>query len=154
MPVISHTLPLALKLDADLIPEREAVQTSSRGQLTSRLIFRELRIANPGVDFRPLGDRNFAACWIIIFCAYDILYGASTSLPGLLQSLFGYDAYVSELVQSPSGVFSIVGLVVVGALTGRGVDARWLITGGLRIMATENYWIALMNLYISPSVMI
>src|SRR5271166_3872540 len=114
------------------------------------LIAREMRIANPLVNFRPLGERNFAACCIIIFCAYGILYGASTSLPGLLQSQFGYDAYVSGLVQSPSGVFSIMGLIVVGALIGRGVDARWLITGGLLIMAAGNYWMALMNLYISP----
>ena len=114
------------------------------------LIFRELRIANPVVDFRPLGERNFAACCIIIFCAFGVLYGASTSLPGLLQSLFGYDAYVSGLVQSPSGIFSVMGLIVVGALIGRGVDARWLIAGGLLVMAAGNYWMALMNLYISP----
>ena len=61
------------------------------------LVFRELRIKNPVVDFRPLSERNFAASCIIIFCAYGILYGASTSLPGLLQSQFGYDAYVSGL---------------------------------------------------------
>src|SRR5262249_8972438 len=91
------------------------------------LIVRELRIANPVINFRPLGERNFAASCIIIFCAYGVLYGASTSLPGLLQSLFGYDAYVSGLVQSPSGVFSIMGLMVVGSLIGRGIDARWLI---------------------------
>ena len=40
-------------------------------------------------------------------------HGASTSLPGLLQSLFGYDAYVSGLVQSPAGVFSVMMLLVV-----------------------------------------
>ena len=115
------------------------------------LIFRELRIANPVVNFRPLGERNFVACCIIIFCAYGVLYGASTSLPGLLQTLFGYDAYVSGLVQSPSGVFSILMMIVAGALIGRGVDARWLIAGGLLVMAAGNYWMALMNLYISPS---
>ena len=49
------------------------------------LIFRELRIANPVVDFRPLAERNLAASCLIIFCAYGVLYGASTSLPGLLQ---------------------------------------------------------------------
>jgi MFS transporter, DHA2 family, multidrug resistance protein len=53
------------------------------------LIFWELRSPNPVVNFRPLGERNFSACRIIIFCAYAVLYGASTSLPGLLQSLFG-----------------------------------------------------------------
>jgi DHA2 family multidrug resistance protein len=114
------------------------------------LIFWELRISNPVVNFRPLGERNLAASCIIIFCAYAVLYGASTSLPGLLQSLFGYDAYVSGLVQSPSGLFSILVLLVVGFVIGRGVDARWLITCGLIIMAGGCYWMSVMNLYISP----
>src|SRR5262249_18760492 len=112
------------------------------------LIFRELRIRNPVVNFRPLAERNFAASCVIIFSAFGVLYGASTSLPGLLQSLFGYDAYVSGLVQSPSGVFSVIGLIIVGRLIGRGIDARWLIGAGLLIMAAGSYWMALMNLYI------
>ena len=102
------------------------------------------------VNFRPLSERNFAASCIIIFCAYGVLYGASTSLPALLQSLFGYDAYVSGLVLSPSGVFSILMMLVVGILIGRGADARWLIAAGLLVMAAGNYWMARMNLYISP----
>jgi DHA2 family multidrug resistance protein len=117
---------------------------------TGLLVFREMRIANPVVNFRPLGERNLASSCIIIFCAYGVLYGASTSLPGLLQSLFGYDAFVSGLVQSPSGVFSIMMLLVVGTLLGRGADARWLIGGGLLIMAAGCYWMSLMNLYVSP----
>ncbi len=115
------------------------------------LIFRELRINNPIVNFRVLGERNLAAACIIIFCAYAVLYASSTSLPGLLQSAFGYDAYVSGLVQSPSGVFSILMMLVVGFTIGRGVDARWLIAGGLLVMAVGCYWFALMNIYISPS---
>ena len=71
------------------------------------LIFRELRIANPVVNFRPLAERNLAMTSIIIFCAYGVLYAASTSLPGLLQSLFGYDALSSGLVMSPSGFGSM-----------------------------------------------
>jgi DHA2 family multidrug resistance protein len=114
------------------------------------LIVRELRIANPVVNFRPLSERNFAASCVIIFCAFAVLYGASTSLPGLLQTLFGYDAYVSGLVQSPAGVGSVLMLIVVGALLGRGVDARWLIAGGLLVMSAGCYWMALMNLQISP----
>jgi DHA2 family multidrug resistance protein len=114
------------------------------------LIYREMRIGNPIVNFRVLGERNLAASCVIIFCAYGVLYGASTSLPGLLQSLFGYDAYVSGLVQSPAGVGAILVMMVVGALLGRGVDARWLIAGGLVVMAAGCYWMALMNLYISP----
>jgi DHA2 family multidrug resistance protein len=114
------------------------------------LIYRELRIAYPVINFRPLGERNLAASCIIIFCAYGVLYGASTSLPGLLQSLFGYDAYASGLVQSPAGFFSIMVLLVAGTLLTRGVDARYLIAIGLLLMAAGCYWMALMNLYISP----
>jgi DHA2 family multidrug resistance protein len=114
------------------------------------LVFRELRIANPVVNFRPLAERNLAASCVIIFCAYGVLYGASTSLPGLLQSLFGYDAYVSGLVQSPGGLFSIMMLLVAGTLLGRGIDARWLVAVGLLTMAGGCYWMAIMNLYISP----
>ena len=114
------------------------------------LLFRELRIANPVVNFRPLGERNLAASSIIIFCAYGVLYGASVCLPSLLQSLFGYDAFVSGLVMSPSGVFSILMMLVVGVLLGRGTDARWLIAAGLLVMAAGCYWMARMNLYISP----
>jgi DHA2 family multidrug resistance protein len=102
------------------------------------------------VDFRPLAERNLAACCIIVFCAYGVLYGASTSLPGLLQGLFGYDAFVSGLVMSPSGFFSILMMITVGILMRKGVDARWLIAAGLIVMATANYWMALLNIYVSP----
>jgi DHA2 family multidrug resistance protein len=41
-------------------------------------------------------------------------------------------------------------MLVVGVLLGRGTDARWLIAAGLIVMAAGNYWMARMNLYISP----
>ena len=94
------------------------------------LVLWELRHRSPVVNFRPLRERNFAACCIIIFCAYLALYGASTSLPGLLQSLFGYDALSAGLVMSPGGVFALLAMPVVGLALGRGLDARWLIAGG------------------------
>lgn len=114
------------------------------------LIIRQLRIDNPVINFRVLGERNLAASCVIIFCAFGVLYGATVSLPGLLQSLFGYDAYLSGLVQSPAGIFAILMLLVGGILLGRGMDARWLIAGGLLLMAAGCYWMARMNLFISP----
>src|SRR6201997_4213595 len=110
------------------------------------LIFWELRSPNPVVNFRPLGERNFAACCIIIFSAYAVLYGASTSLPGLLQSLFGYNAFKAGLVMSPGGIAAVLALPVVGLLLGRKADARWLIGVGLLLMAVSNYWMSQMNL--------
>jgi DHA2 family multidrug resistance protein len=115
------------------------------------LIFHELRTASPIIDFRVLRERNLAVGCVIMFCAFAVLYGASIALPGMLQSLFGYDALRAGLVMSPSGVSSLTAMVVVGVLLGRGVDARWPIAAGLVVMAAGNYWMARMNLEISPA---
>lgn len=115
------------------------------------LIVWEMRQRKPVVNFTPLGERNFAIACILIFCAYAVLYGASTTLPALLQSLFGYDAFNAGLVMSPSGLFAVLTLPVIGFLLGRGTDARWLITTGLLVMACGNYWMSQMNLMISPA---
>ena len=114
------------------------------------LVFWELRSPNPVVNFRPLAERNFGACCIIIFCAYAVLYGASTSLPGLLQSLFGYNALDAGLVMSPAGLFAVIAMPIIGFMLGRKTDARWLIGAGLLLMAISNYWMSQMNLFISP----
>jgi len=114
------------------------------------LIFWELRHPSPVVNFRPLRERNFAACCVIIFGAFAVLYAASTSLPALLQSLFGYDALSAGLVMSPAGLAALVAMPIVGLSLGRGADARWLIAAGLMFMALANYWMSQMNLDISP----
>jgi MFS transporter, DHA2 family, multidrug resistance protein len=114
------------------------------------LIYRELRIANPLINLRTLLDRNFRSCCIIIFCAFGVLYANTVSLPALLQSLFGYDATTSGLVLSPSGIFSVLMLLIVGTLLGRGVDARYLMAAGLFTLAVGNYWMSLLNLEVSP----
>jgi DHA2 family multidrug resistance protein len=114
------------------------------------LIFWEMRIANPIVNFRVLGERNLAISCVILFSAYAVLYASSFSLPQLLQSLFGYDALQAGLVLSPGGITSLTALVIAGLLLGRGVDARWLIALGLLILAAANYWTALLNLEVGP----
>ncbi len=104
----------------------------------------------PLINFRPVLERNFAFSCLFIFAAYAVLLGASTSLPGLLQSLFGYDALASGLVVSPSGISAIMLLPIVGFLLGRRLDARWLIASGLLVVAVANFWMSRMNLLISP----
>jgi DHA2 family multidrug resistance protein len=79
-----------------------------------------------------------------------VLYGTSTSLPGLLQSLFGYNALQAGLVMSPAGFFAVLTLPVAGFLLGRQTDARWVIMVGLLVMAAGNYWMSQLNLDISP----
>ena len=114
------------------------------------LIVRETGIANPLINFRTLADRNFRVCCVIIFCAFGVLYANTTTLPAMLQSLFGYDATTSGLVLSPAGVFAVMMLFIVGALLSRGVDARYADGGGPAVMAAGNFWMSRLNLDISP----
>ncbi len=114
------------------------------------LFYWEMTHANPIVNFRVLKDRNLTISCLILACGYAVLYGASFSVPAMLQSLFGYDAYKAGLVLSPGGITSISALVVVGVLLGRGVDARWLIAAGLLLLAGSNWWMSQLNLEISP----
>ena len=114
------------------------------------LIFRETRSDNTLINFQTLRDRNFCISCIVIFCAFAVLYANTISLPTLLQTLFGYDATTSGLVLSPSGVFAIIMLAIVGRLLGRGVDARYLMAAGLFVLAVGGYWMSRLNLEISP----
>lgn len=114
------------------------------------LVVRETGIANPLVNFRTLKDRNFRACCVFIFCAFGVLYANTTALPGMLQTLFGYDATTSGLVLSPAGVFAVIMLFIVGALLTRGVDARYLMTAGFITISVGNYWMSRLNLSIGP----
>jgi MFS transporter, DHA2 family, multidrug resistance protein len=113
------------------------------------LIRRELQVANPLINLRTLADPSFRSSCVIIFCAFGVLYSNTTMLPGLLQTLYGYDATTSGLVLSPSGVFAIVGLLCVGILLGRGVDARYLIGVGVITMGLGSYWLSQLTLDVS-----
>ena len=114
-------------------------------------IVREMRTAHPIVNLRVLGERNFAIACINFFCLMMALYAASMALPGMLQTLFGYDALHSGLAMSPAGVTSMISMAIAAALLTRQVDARWMIAVGLVIVFAANYWMALMNLQISPA---
>ncbi|MGA7214044.1 MAG: DHA2 family efflux MFS transporter permease subunit [Terrimicrobiaceae bacterium] len=114
------------------------------------LVWRELRISNPLINFRTLAEPNFRWSCIIIFCAFGVLYANTTTLPTLLQSLFGYDATTSGLVLAPAGLFAIMGLVFAGVLMSRGVDARYFMAVGLITMGIGNYWTSQLTLEISP----
>jgi MFS transporter, DHA2 family, multidrug resistance protein len=114
------------------------------------LLYRELTFVSPVINFQVLRERNFAVSCGITFGTFAVLYSASIALPLMLLTTFGYDAYAAGSVLWPAGIFSAVVLVVVSRLVGWGIDARWLIASGLLIMAAGNYWMALMNMDISP----
>jgi DHA2 family multidrug resistance protein len=110
----------------------------------------ERRHPAPVLDLRPFADRNFAASGVVAYVAFAITYASMTLLPGMLQTLFGYNAEWSGLVLSPAGLFSIPALAFVGYLIGKKVDARWIVAFGASLMAAGSYWYSLLNLDVSP----
>ena len=115
----------------------------------SCFVFRELWTSHPIVNLSVMKDRNFVVCCVILFCSFGILYAVSISLPAMLQTLFGYDAFHAGLVLSPGGFSSILVMVIAGILMSRQVDVRWLIAAGLLLIALANFWMSLMNIQIS-----
>jgi len=114
------------------------------------LIYRERRISHPILNFKPLADKNFLVCSVIIFMACAVLYGSVTILPTLLESLISYNALNAGLVVSPSGIFAILTMVVAGFAMSRQVDTRLLIGVGLATMAIGCLWTSKLNLLCAP----
>ncbi|MDR3448898.1 MAG: DHA2 family efflux MFS transporter permease subunit [Alphaproteobacteria bacterium] len=93
-----------------------------------------LRQKDPIVDLRLLASPTFGPACLAIFFVGFTLYGASTLLPLLLQSQFGYDATLAGLVLSPGGFAVIILMPIVGKLVNK-VQARYLIALGMAITA-------------------
>ncbi|HUA92956.1 MAG TPA: DHA2 family efflux MFS transporter permease subunit [Terracidiphilus sp.] len=95
-------------------------------------VFWELHHKDPVIDFRLLKTRNFAISGFFYFIFGFGLFGSTTMIPQLLQSLYGYRAIDAGLVLGP-GAFVITVLAPVGAqLVQRGiVRPRILLFGAL-----------------------
>ena len=113
-------------------------------------VFWELRHPNPIVNIRLLGERNFAACGVIIYLSFAVLYGANVNLPQMLQELFGYDAFRAGLVMSPGAFFTMAIMPVVGFLIGKKVDTRKIIPVGLIALSLASFWMAHYTMEASP----
>jgi DHA2 family multidrug resistance protein len=98
-------------------------------------VFWELHVKDPVIDFRLLKIRNFAIANVFYFVFGFGLFGTTTMIPQLLQSLYGYRAIDAGLVLGP-GAFVITLLAPVGAqLVQRGiVHPRVLLFGAVIIV--------------------
>ena len=110
----------------------------------------------PRPDDQPpaAGERNFLACGLIIYVVFTVLYGGNVATPGMLQELFGYDAFHAGLVLSPPVFFTMGMMAVSGFLLGKKVDARYIIPLGLLAWPAVRTGSAHLDLYASPYTLI
>jgi DHA2 family multidrug resistance protein len=93
-------------------------------------IVRSLTFANPVVDLRAFGNRNFALGCLLSFVTGIGIFTTIYLTPLFLGYVRGYSAWQTGIAVFSTGVASLVGTPVFIALS-RKIDARWLMMAGL-----------------------
>ncbi|MCC6075647.1 DHA2 family efflux MFS transporter permease subunit [Pseudomonas sp. GCM10022188] len=94
--------------------------------------------AQPFIEPGLFRDRNFSVGLLCIFMIGIILLATMALLPPFMQSLMGYPVLDVGVLLVPRGVGTMLGMLVVGRLSGR-VDARALIGCGL-LLTSLTLW--------------
>jgi DHA2 family multidrug resistance protein len=107
----------------------------------------ELRIKEPVIDFRLLANRNFAIASILFFVFGFGLFGSTTLIPQMLQSLYGYRAIDAGLVLGPGAlVITLLAPVAARLIQRQIVPPRILIMISLLTGAAAMWYYSTFNL--------
>jgi DHA2 family multidrug resistance protein len=82
--------------------------------------------------YELLKDRNFITGSCFIFIIAGVMYATRALLPPMLQNLMGYPVTLTGLVTAPSGLGTMVSMMIMGRLIGK-VDTRYMLLGGFAI---------------------
>jgi DHA2 family multidrug resistance protein len=85
-----------------------------------------------------LRDRNFAIGLAFYFLLGLLLYATRALLPPLLQNILGYPVVTTGIVTAPSGLGTMVSMLVAGRMVGR-MDGRLIIALGFGL-TTLSLW--------------
>jgi MFS transporter, DHA2 family, multidrug resistance protein len=102
------------------------------------------------VDFRLFRNSNFVSGVSFIFIVGLVLYATRALLPTMLETLMGYPAATTGLVTAPSGLGTMITMLVVGRLIGK-IDLRLMLFVGFLITAVALWQMAHYSLVLSES---
>ena len=102
------------------------------------------------LDYRLLKNRNYVTGLLFIFIVGLVLYATRALTPPMLQSLMDYPVSTVGLVTAPSGVGTMLAMLVVGRLVGRW-DLRLLLLGGFALTAFSLWQMSGYTLVLSES---
>lgn len=107
----------------------------------------ELHRTDPVIDFRMLANRNFAIASLLFLVFGFGLFGTTTLIPQLLQSLYGYRAIDAGLVLGP-GALAITVLAPISAqlIQRRLVSPKMMLLFSLSVVAASMWYYSNMNL--------
>ena len=85
-------------------------------------------------DYRLVLNRNYVTGLFFIFVVGLVLFASRALIPTMLQDLMGYTAEDAGWVTAPSGLGTMVAMLIVGRLVGK-VDLRLLLAVGFGFTA-------------------
>lgn len=85
-------------------------------------------------NVKLLKDRNFVSGLAFYFLLGLLLYATRALLPPLLQTLLGYPVMTTGLVTAPTGLGTMLAMLVAGRLVGR-IDSRLIVALGFGLTA-------------------
>jgi DHA2 family multidrug resistance protein len=94
------------------------------------LVVRELTFPEPILDLRILAIPLFDVSVVIILIMMLVVFGLNLLNPLFFQELLGYSSWKSGLAVLPRGLGTLVGMFLIGQLSRRAIDVRWLIGVG------------------------
>jgi MFS transporter, DHA2 family, multidrug resistance protein len=107
----------------------------------------ELSSENPVIDFRMLANRNFGIAALLFFVFGFGLFGSTTLIPQMLQSLYGYRAIDAGLVLGPGALVITFFAPIAAQLIQRGiVHPRTLLVVSLLIGTAAMWYYSTFNL--------
>jgi DHA2 family multidrug resistance protein len=85
-------------------------------------------------NYRLLQNRNFVTGLLFIFVVGMVLFATRALLPSMLQGLMGYTAMYAGIVTAPSGLGTMLAMMIVGRMVGK-VDLRLILGVGFGLTA-------------------
>jgi DHA2 family multidrug resistance protein len=107
----------------------------------------ELSLNEPIIEFRLLANRNFAIASVLFFLFGFGLFGSTTLIPQILQSLYGYRAIDAGLVLGPGAlVITLFAPISAQLIQRRIVSARVLLTISLTTIGAAMWYYSTLTL--------
>jgi MFS transporter, DHA2 family, multidrug resistance protein len=101
------------------------------------------------VDFRLFRNQNFVTGTLFIFIVGLVLYATRALIPTMLETLLDYPVATTGLVTAPSGLGTMLTMLIAGRLIGR-VDLRLMLFVGFTVTAVSLWQMAHYSLDLAP----
>ncbi|HEX4211679.1 MAG TPA: DHA2 family efflux MFS transporter permease subunit [Candidatus Binataceae bacterium] len=99
------------------------------------LVYHELHFAEPILDLRIMAIPLFDISVMLILIMMLVVFGMNLLNPLFFQELLGYSPWKSGIAVLPRGFGTLAGMFVIGQLSRRAFDTRWLVGLGFVLMA-------------------